>query len=72
MWTHKPANQSLQAFAEEGVAYVEKKYGYKPLRVEYRQEEGEINIPDVPCIAKSSNVQPGVVLLFITEKENGS
>lgn len=65
IWGHKPSNQSYQQFAEEGVAYFEKKYGHKPVRLEYRADYGEINVPEVTCMAVTANCQPGVILLFV-------
>lgn len=67
MWSHIPHGQSLQDFAEDGVAYFKRKFGYSPTKIEYRVEDGEINISGILCVSKSSGIQRKVVLIYPAE-----
>jgi hypothetical protein len=64
MWGSPHPKQTFQKFAEEGVEYFKRKYGYMPTRIEYRIEDGVIDIPGIVCKAKSTGHQRHTIMLF--------
>ena len=61
---------SLQKFAEEGVAYFTKFYGYSPTHIEYREEDGSLDIPGISCISRRTNVRMSTVLIYPAKKRS--
>jgi len=64
LWGHPKSKQDFQQFAEEGVEYFNKKYGYIPTELQYRVEDGIVRIPGITCIAVISNHQRQTIMLL--------
>lgn len=67
MWGDKSSKETMQEFALRGVEYFTKKYGYPPTMLEYRIEDGKIDIPNVECMGVTSNAQRGHILFYPAE-----
>ena len=70
MWGHPNPKQTFQQFAEEGVEYFVRKYGYYPTELHYRAEDGTVSIPKVQCIAVTSDHQLQTIMMYPAQEHD--